>query len=162
MQITLTEDEMIVAASVGTRRRLNGMFNKRTHLAQYEGDAWSNDVEGAAGEMAVAKGLKMYWNCSATYPPPGRDVGNVEVRTRSQGHYELNIRPKDEDAAPFVLATGKAPRFDLRGWFFAGEAKQHPEWSHTHGGRSPAWFVPTHLLRSLEELIELDRLGLLV
>jgi len=44
-----------------------------------------------------------------------------------------------------------APAFDVLGWMGGGEAKRS-EWLMDHGGRPPAYFVPTRALNTIETL----------
>lgn len=155
MNIILEKHEVLMAAFVGAQRRTNSMFMGATHLAGYKGDAWSNDIQGAAGEVAVAKALNKYWEGATAYDPQKCDVGGyIDVRTRSQHNYDHLIRPADKDHVPQVLVTGMVPNFVLRGWLYGGEAKRE-EWLQGHGGRDPAYFVPQRCLRSIPELMAL-------
>jgi hypothetical protein len=108
-------------------------------------------IEGAGGECAVAKALKLYWSGSVdTFKREG-DVGDLEVRTRSEDWHELLIRP-DDPSAIYVLVVGKIPHFRLVGWIHSSVAKQRNDWLKPHGGRPPAYFVPQSELRPIEEL----------
>lgn len=83
---------------------------------------------GAAGEMAFAKALGIYWEASCGTFKTRLDVGEWEVRTRSYSHGELFIRKNDEPARQFALVVYES---DLRmwrvvGWFPAISIK--PEW----------------------------------
>lgn len=110
-----------------------------------EGGDWQIHIEGACGEMALAKALGLYWNGSVNTFKMGGDVGNFQVRTRSQHNYELLIRPDDPTDVIWWLVTGKAPRYIVQGWIQGIDAK-HPDWLRAHGGRPPAYFVPHNKL----------------
>lgn len=148
--VTLSPVEMALAATAGGIRHAESLMRGRrdAHGLPEEADGLRLHVDGAAGEIAVAKLLGRYW---------GGDVGTfkradlgrgVQVRTRSRHDYELLVRPDDPDDHAFVLVTGSPPRLAVRGWIWGQEAKR-PEWLRTHGGRPPAYFVPTTALRPL-------------
>jgi hypothetical protein len=65
--------------------------------------------------------------------------------------YDLIVRKDDKDEAIFILVTGLAPRYTVRGWAYAKECKREEFWT-THGKRPPAYFFPQSALRSMESL----------
>ena len=145
--ITLTINELAVAANVGARRQLSaieaGLRDK--HGAK---QGWQIHIEGAAGEIAVAKFLNRHWSCSVNTFRSEPDVSTYEVRTRSEDWHDLIIRPDDKDESPYILVTGQAPYFTVQGWLYAREGKV-PDFWKAPGGRPPAWFVPQGILREL-------------
>jgi hypothetical protein len=93
--------------------------------------------------MAFAKWLGVYWEPTINTFKGRADVAGCEVRARTHHSYELLVRNNDLDDRPYVLLTGLAPDFLIRGWLFGREAKR-PEWLRDYGGnRQPAYFVPT-------------------
>jgi hypothetical protein len=153
MRVRLTWFEAVMAGEVGMRRHLAALRggNPDQHGRNGE-DGWTVHIEGAAGELAVAKVLDRYWSGSVnTYHDEG-DVGQrLEVRTRSRHHYELLVRPGDPPDSAYVLVTGRVPWFVVRGWVFGHEAMR-PEWLRVHGDRPAAYFVPHEELSPLAEL----------
>ena len=144
-----------MAAQVGVRRMLESL---RKGSAQANGceDTWTPHIEGACGEMVVAKALNRYWSGSVnTYSQP--DVAEYQVRTRSKPEYQLIVRPDDDDEAPFVLVRGRAPSYDIVGWLYGYEAKQSI-WLRTYGNRRPAYFVPDEALHDPSQLSQMSRL----
>jgi hypothetical protein len=144
-----------MGAMVGARRNVSaiskGLKPKQGMDAK---DTWRTHCEGACGEVAVAKVLNLFWDGSIDtfHGSLGSDVGHFHVRTRSEHGYELNIRDDDKDDEAYILATGLAPDFVVRGWQYARLCKQ-PEFLKDHGHRGhPAYFYPQHLLRELAEL----------
>lgn len=152
--VVLTWAELEIAAAVGTRRNIESLRdgNKPHRLLGGHEDlpGWQGHIEGAAGESAVAKFLNRYWSGSVNTFKTGGDVGDVQVRTRSRHNFELIVRPKDRDEDWFVLVTGLAPVFLVHGCLRGGDAKR-PEWSATHGGGAPAWFVPQSEMRPFQQ-----------
>ena len=142
--VVLTWSEMMQAAMCGAMRNIAAMRDGRQPAPRVPHSAentWTIHIEGAAGEMAFAKHAGFYWGATVnSFKLP--DVGAIQVRTRSRHSYDLIIRRGDCDDDVFVLVTGIAPRFVIRGWIGAREAKSHPEWIQTHGEGEAAWFVP--------------------
>jgi hypothetical protein len=142
MRVVLTWNEVAVAAIVGMRRHIEALRAGRGDaFGRSDGDGWSAHIEGACGELAVAKSAGVYWAPSVNTFRAGGDVGRWQVRTRTRDDYELLIRDNDRDDAEFVLVRGRAPTFDVIGWIFGRDAKRDA-WSKTHGGRPAAFFVP--------------------
>lgn len=150
-QITLTWQEAAMASEVGRLRQLASIKAGRQDRHGFAGDGWDVHIEGACGELAVAKRLGVYWDGSIDNFG-GPDIpGGLQVRTRSQHGYELLIRPGDSDTAVWVLVTGRCPNYRVRGWLRGSEARQ-PRWLKSHGNRPAAYFVPTSALHPIEAL----------
>lgn len=83
---------------------------------------------GAAGEMAFAKALGIYWEASCGTFKTRLDVGTWEVRTRSYGHGELFIRKNDAPSRQFALVCYEVEMrlWRVVGWFPAISIV--PEW----------------------------------
>lgn len=149
--ITLAAHELHMAATVGLRRQVSSVI---TGLQDRHGmnpeDGWRAHIEGACGELAVAKYLRKYWDGSVDTFRTLPDLGNVEIRTRSRHDYELIIRPDDDTEKYYVLVTGRAPHYRIRGYIL-GAAARCDQWVQRHGGRSPAWFVPSQALIPLQK-----------
>jgi len=155
INVTLNASEMLAAAFVGVRRHVaaiaRGLADK--HGLTGDKDGWGLHIEGAAGEVAAAKALGRYWSASVNTFKAGYDVDGIQIRTRSQDHYDLIIRANDPSDAIFVLVTGASPNFKVHGWILAGDGKCD-EFVQSHGNRPPAWFVPQSRLNSIESLID--------
>jgi len=142
--IALTPKEMMRGAMVGVIRQIESLqhgFVDRAGAGLDEG--WQLHVEGALGELAFAKWRGIFWTGAGSIKAP--DVGGYGVRTRSNHGYELIIRDDDDDDRRFVLLTGRNGTYKVHGWIHAKDAKQE-RWRQTHGGRSPAYFVPQSAL----------------
>jgi len=128
------------------RRQIEALRQHRPDRHGFDGeDGWTIHIEGAAGEMAVAKLRNRYWNGSVNTFKTGGDVGAVQVRTRSKAHYDLIVRDDDRNDDAFFLVIGSIPVFDVVGWIKGRDAKR-PEWLQTYGERPPAYFVPQSAL----------------
>jgi hypothetical protein len=150
--ITLTWYEMTVAAMVGVRRRI-AVLSKggKERFGNNGDDTWTHNIEGALGECAFAKATGRFWDFSVNTFQTQGDVGGIEVRTLSQDHYDLLIRPSDNDLRKFVLVVGKGPTFRVVGWAFGAEAK-HEKWLLERGGRVAAYWMPQSELRAIDSL----------
>lgn len=148
-RVHLEAFECRMAAEVGLRRQLAKLGQHDAH--GFNGDGWGIHIEGAAGELAVAKALNLYWSGSVDTFKVGGDVGSLQVRTRSRSDYDLIVRAADRDGDLFVLVTGKMPDLWVRGWMYGKEAKSS-EFEQTYGDRPKAWFVPAAHLRRVVDL----------
>jgi hypothetical protein len=150
MQIRLTDAELRMAVTIGCERQMESLSSKRrdNHGKSSEG-GWTEHIEGAAGELAVAKALGHYWNGSiGSFKMP--DLGHhIQVRTRSQDHWDLIVRRDDNDDHLYFLAVGKAPTFRIVGFILGKDAKR-AEWVSDYGGRPWAFFVPQSALTPIE------------
>lgn len=149
-QVELSNAEIYIGATVGVMRNLRARGNGyRDAYGASPRMSWQINIEGALGEMAVAKLLGLYWNRDGRLG--GDDVGNLQVRTRSSHAYDLIVHPKDEDEAPFILVTGTGGDYKIRGWIYGKSAKKQKYWKDPAGGR-PAYFVPQSDLYSMDSL----------
>lgn len=148
--VTLTVAEARLAAAVGVERQLQAL---QQHLAHRNGaaDTWTLHIEGAAGELAAAKALGVYWPATVgTFHREG-DLGpGVEVRTRARHDYDLILRDDDNPESAYILVTGTLPHYRVHGW--ARMQDVLPEHRKTHGDRPAAWFLPACVLHPLADL----------
>lgn len=149
-RITLTEQELEYAAMIGAKRHYESVIHGRKHNPPLKADdigLWLH-IEGACGELAVAKWSGKYWGGDiCTFK--AADIGErVQVRTRSKHDYDLIVRDNDNDEHAFILVTGVGIDFTLRGWIWGRDAKR-PEFLKTYGGRPAAYFVPQSELRPM-------------
>jgi hypothetical protein len=150
MWVDLSLAEMINGAIVGAIRHFESTQkgHRPNHGFDPENSALSIHIEGACGEIAVAKSRNMYFSGSVgTFK--GADLGKlVQVRTRSRHEFDLIVRSDDADTHAFVLVTGVAPRYCVRGWIYGHEAKLD-KYLRCYGNRPAAYFVPQSDLRSI-------------
>lgn len=152
MRVVLTWYELFLASQIGVKRQVEALKRNLPDRHGAKADqGWQVHVEGAAGEMAAAKALGLYWSGSINTFKTGGDIGTLQVRTRSRHDYDLIVRDSDRDDDRFVLVVGCAPVFDVIGWILGRDAKRQ-EWTRTHGGRSEAYFVPQNQLLPIETI----------
>lgn len=146
--VRLTPHELFMAANVGLRRQVSSLVaGRQDRHGLNPDDGWRVHIEGACGELAVAKFLGKYWDGSVDTFRSLPDLDNVEIRTRSKHYYELLIRTDDDPDKVYILVTGTAPNYRVRGWM-KGRDAQRDEWLQNHGGREAAWFVPPEHLNT--------------
>lgn len=144
---------MAMAANAACLRNIAAV--KRGYKSIKDDQAWQAHIEGACGEVAVAKVMGKYWGGSVNSFKSGGDIDSTgwEVRTRSREEYDLIIRDTDPDGRVFILVTGKSPDYSVWGWIMSEDAKQ-PQWRKNYGGHGEAYFVPKAALKPMEELNE--------
>lgn len=150
MKVTLTAHEMLLAGTVGLRRRLASMESRggkfEQNLVYHKGtDTWDMDILSAMAEMAVAKALNVYWDGSVnTFKMPDLQ-GNIQVRHTKVKDGRLIVRPSDQDDDIFVLVTGTAPTFTVVGKIDGWNAKNNRWWTNPNGKRG-CFMVPQRSL----------------
>lgn len=153
-RVTLSWSEVMFTAIVGCMRHVHALRQGRKHSAGAPEDlGWQMHIEGAAGEFALAKAFGLFWNGTIGIINAD-DVGRFQVRTSPHERDHLIVRPEDPEDRPFVFVTGRSPRFHLRGWIYAGEAKRTRFWTDKGNGRPPAYFIPCTALRPIGELLD--------
>ena len=148
MKVKLSWHELAMATEIGRLRNLANIKYQRQDSTNQKRYDWHNHLEGACGELAVAKALGRYWDGSVdTFKKP--DVCGFQVRT-ALSHKNLIIRPIDSGDDNFVLVTGNSPFYEIHGWIKGSEGKQDKFWRTDV--RAPAWFVPIEYLNPFETL----------
>lgn len=160
MIVTLTPQEVFLAAQTGLFRQISNLKNKRVHAHGFSGTGWSEHITGAIGELVVARALGSYWNGNLEDFSAG-DVNNkirIEVRTTNREKGRLICYEKDHDEAAFVLVTGEYREYKIKGWVWGHEAKNQKYWDDPGTGR-PNYFVPQEKLSPFSELQQIINLG---
>jgi hypothetical protein len=146
--VDLTPEEVEFAASIGVRRQLEAYRKGLANVAGLRFVGWDEHIEGAAGELAVAKLLGRHWDATVNTFKFTGDVGpELEVRTRSKHHYDLLVRPNDNPYRYYCLVTGTTTEgaFRVHGWLQGRECMQDC-YRQTYADRPVAWFVPQSAL----------------
>ena len=137
--------DLLLAAQVGVHRQVCGLALGRQHTygARDDGDQWRRHIQGACGELVVARLLGVEWTgARATCQSGGTDVGGLEVRTLTDHAWDLIVRAKDPDDALVVLVTGEAPVFRVQGFTQAGWARRTYRPQVLASGRPGVTLVP--------------------
>ncbi len=152
MWITLNLHEMAIAAQVGARRQIEARSKKLRDKHGFSGDdSWMVHIEGACGELCAAKAIGRAWEYPIGTFKKGGDVGRIQVRTRSNVDWDLNVRKDDRDEDIFVLVVGVAPTFNVVGWLHGGDCKRVGWWG-TYDHRPECWWVKQSFLKPIEEI----------
>ena len=139
-EVSLSYAEILQGAMVGVMRQIQNLKAGRTHAHRAAPDkGWQMHLEGALGEMALAKHLDVY--VGGTGVLRGPDVGDCDVRTTAGADNRLILHPDDPDDRVFWLLTGSNGRYEVRGNILGAEGKQQKWWKDPVDGR-PAYFVP--------------------
>lgn len=142
--ISLTAIEVEMAVLVGGRRNVHCLFghSKPTFGLEKDQPSWNYHVEGAAGEMAFCKWLNEFWIGGFCTFKGADHSTNIQVRTNRREDGCLNVRPKDNDSHYYVLLTGIAPTYIIRGWILGKNAKKK-QWLTRYGKKyDPCYAVP--------------------
>lgn len=157
MFVTLEPYEAQMAAEVGMRRQLSstlkGMQQRVNIPGGYSGNNWTEHIEGAAAELAVAKYLEVYWAGSVDTFVKDGDVMGMEVRASIREDKRLKVADNDPPNRIVIGVHGRMPHFEITGWIMAGVAHQMHQYRDDPGmvGK-PAYFIPTHALNSPHSL----------
>lgn len=151
MRVRLTRYEVQLGAQIGVARRIEAIALDLKDRNGFSGDSWGANIEGALGEMAVAKGLGRYFDATVNTFKSGGDIGPYQVRTRPHEAFELIVREDDREGDVFILVTGSAPFYDIKGWILGRDARRD-DWWKGFGNKPKAWFVPLENLNALETL----------
>jgi hypothetical protein len=147
--------EWVMACAAGKYRRTKSKQDGR--IDTYGMDAVNglkNDVVGAAGEIAMAKVLRLrdFVPAIDTFHKP--DVGGMYIRTAIGHGMRLIVRTNDDPAAPYVLVTCEVEtrEFKIWGWNYGFEAQRREFWHTYNDNRAPAWFSGRSILHAMEDM----------
>lgn len=155
IEITLTWAELLLAADVGVMRNVQSMKLGRTPLFRAE-DSWTSNIEGAAGEMAVAKARDRFWS-GAIGNITADDVGPYQVKTNATRKWDDLMLP-ERQAKPdkiYISVLSFAPRFIITGWIKGSDAMQKQFRRAGPPFASPLFLVPRLVLNDMSTLPEL-------
>lgn len=156
MRIKLANYDVFLALEIGGLRNIQSIVNGM--IPKVGVSSWDAHVEGAAGEIAVARLLNEPWTGALWHFHEKPDVGDLyEVRTTKHQAGHLLVYKQDSDEFLYVLVTGAAPRFDVRGYIKGSAAKQ-VRWWNAELVR-PGYFVPQSELLPIEELVPSELLA---
>jgi len=155
MKVVLTENEIILAATHGTWRRIRALTRGGSkHLIQYKNpNPWDMDIEAAGAEMACSRVFNVYW--AGTEFRASADLGeDREVKHTKHNDGCLVMQKDDPDHYRFILVTGQIPVFHIRGWSLVRDGKKEKYWRNLQSPKTPAFFVPQKDLLPIEMLLE--------
>lgn len=149
--IVLDDAELAEARSCGKKRFDRAQRrNAKDHFGMPSLDS---HVLGAQGERAFSKWISEPWECTTGRYGGASDVRGCQIRAVSRTSLMLKVRDSDPSRIPVVSIVAHGPRFWIRGWILAKDAKK-PDWHDDPGGiGAPAWFVPNSLLRPMADFL---------
>ena len=157
--VELTMDELTDAVRVAVERNLQNIQNGRKHsysahdLPSRNAASWDNHINGAIGELCVAKALNRKWTGKpAVLYGAKNDVEGVEVRTTTYASGSLIVHKEDQDDAPYILVTGYGRAWTLRGWLLGRDAKKEQWYRDANKNERHAYFVPQAYLHGMDTL----------
>lgn len=153
--VTLGPQELYFAAQHATMRRLNNLKAARApRHGIADAHAWAADIDGAFGELALAKWLGVYWVPGVARPEYSGDVARYEVRATRHATGCLLLHPDDHDDRPYVLALIAEPTVTLAGWVMGQQGKSPAHWTSSTDTRfrEPCFAVPQSALRPMSEM----------
>ena len=144
--ITLTLDDMRLAADLGTQRLHSAYTSGRTDAHGLKpSDAWKAHIHGVCGEIVFARhlGLDPAEHLTIDTYKSVPDIGVYEVRANTFGGSHMILRPNDPDDRPYVhVVMGQNPtEWYVGGWIMGADAKRS-EWFYTKDNRPKCWWVP--------------------
>jgi len=148
--------ELTQIGVAGVMRRVSAISKNRTpqHGIRPEAE-WQADIEGIAGEYALAKYLGRFWSPTVGHLDTHMgDVSGYQVRSTPWRNGCLIINEKDPDDDIFVLVTGENTvglEWHVRGWLQCRDGKKKEYWQAKQKGRF-AYFIPQEQLNSMETL----------
>lgn len=157
IEVTLTWAEMLIAANIGCMRNVQslklgrGRVDSPAHQFGGMDYAWSTNIEGAAGEMAVAKYLGLFWS-GAIGDIDADDVGGYQVKTNTSRKWDdLIIRHWNKPDRIYIGVLSFVPKFMITGWV-RGSDVMKKEYSREGVPGMPAFFVPRSALNEMSSL----------
>lgn len=152
--VELDDDEMEEARRCGKLRFDRAEKRKaKDHFGRPSLDA---HVLGAQGERAFSKWIGEPWECTTGRYGGASDVRGCQIRTVSRTGLDLKVRDNDPPRTPVVSVVGHPPRFWIRGWIFARDAKRLGTLDDPGGIGAPALFIPTDRLRPMDTFLLSD------
>ena len=137
--VTLTDDEILLASMIATRRYQHDMNNGSMSATGQRGP-FQYYLDQALSESAFAKHQNWFWSGA----PLQSDVAICHRERVGQDPY---VTSELDDKAVVVLVAGVCPEFSIVGWIRARDARRD-EWKQTTRGRT-LWFVPVDQLKPI-------------
>ena len=150
VRVELDDIEVSVGHMIGTMRQAAvrlSQFSSRTTGR----DEYADHITGALGEMAVAKGLDLYWDASVNSFKSRPDVSSLEVRTTYRPpRCSIYVSDRDDGAAKYILVSKiSKTEYDLLGWASGDEIRQRGEYKSMAAGRAPKYWLRADQLRDM-------------
>lgn len=154
MLVTLSVDEIAMGAALGCHRVTEAIKLNRQNSHGFKENGWTENIEGYLAEMVVAKALGNYYSAGEGKGFKGADVGDtIQVRWAKSSTHRLIVREADSSAYTYVLVTGHAPHYNIRGFISGSNAKHPVYFEGVNNDRPPAYWIPQKNLTPIEALL---------
>ena len=163
MKVTLNSYELWQAAQVGLVRAYDSYIKNNKDI-WFENRTWAAmvavNVQGAIGEVAVAKALNLFFNGSFGVYKLSPDLSTkdikIEVRHSGEKKETCSVREGDDPESVIIFSTGGGPDIEILGWIYAGKAKTDAHKKTKANGET--WYAfPIGDLVNIETLIKIIR-----
>ena len=147
--------ELLCYSAVGSAIRRQSILKKHRHSnGLKDSSGWSEQIDGCGGELAVAKGLNLYWSPGeGVFKAP--DVAQYQVRCTGYSNPELWVRPDESDTDIFILVHRiDAMQFRLVGWETGRAVKDLGKLTDHGNGRPPIYYLSGSKLKGIDRLAE--------
>lgn len=113
----------------------------------------ASNLVGAAGELAAARVLGVYWpaHVNVNKPGPSDLPPDWEVRARRPDRADLTCTPRDDPDRRYLLVTGTLPTLTVHGWLWGREAMAPQYLRDDDRMPEPLYFAPQHVLHPVED-----------
>lgn len=157
--IKLSLSEMIHGATIGAIRHYEAEQANRkmsSSFSKTDKDPMVSHVQGAIGEMVVAKALGRYFNPTVNSFKDA-DLGHdIQVRLRVRHDADMGHNDNDNPDHLYVLVTGRGPDYCVHGWEL-GRNVRVPKYRQNLSSLGSLWFVPQNALRPIQSLINIKK-----
>lgn len=153
IHVTLTPDEIRIAAITGVSRRVDSMKTGLVNQKQSDSSDWAIDIEGACAELAVAKQMGIFW-IGHVRTFKNADVGVLHVRSTVHHDGHLIIKENDPDDAVFVLVTCDCPTYTIVGGISGARARIVGNEVPLRRGTGVTWWVPQKHLADPDSILD--------
>ena len=144
INVTLTDQEVLMAAQIGVMRRLDSTHKGYDRLKHSAKSTLAYDIDGACAEMAVAKAMGCYWSGHiGSFKDP--DVASIQVRSTNHADGHLIIRDNDQDKFAYILVITDCPHYKIVGGISGKKAKEKEKRDADNYGNSSWWISQEEL-----------------
>lgn len=151
IEINLNPSEMLLASSVGCMRMVQNLKNGwRRTKGEESGGPWEVHIEGAMGEMAVAKALGRFWN-GAVGDYSAADVGRFQIKTTRHLNGNLLLNRLDRDGK-YILVRGSQGEYEVVGWVDSDDVKAKQWWNERTPADRSHWLYPASRMHPISTL----------
>jgi len=131
-------------------------FREATRNGRYDSDNFKNpdrpqdrlgqSINGKCGELAYCKWRGIFYEPRMNgFKGPDAE-SDVQIRALSEHWYKLPHKTRDNPNHRYLLMTGWAPVYVMRGWMPGVECRRDEFWDEAKG----QWMVPQQNLWSME------------